>query len=100
MLHLNIMAIINFTHKGLRRLYLDDDQKGVPPVIADKLRRMLGALDAASAVDDMDMYPGWRLHALKGDLKGYWSITVTGNWRLIFCWNNGDASHLDLVDYH
>jgi proteic killer suppression protein len=44
--------------------------------------------------------PGYRLHALKGDLKGYWSVTISGNWRIIFTFENGDAFDVDLVDYH
>ena len=48
----------------------------------------------------MDLFPGWRLHPLKGDLAGFWSLTVASNWRLVFRFDEGDASELDLVDYH
>ena len=49
---------------------------------------------------EVGLFPGWRLHPLKGDLKGFWSVTITGNWRLIFRFEDGDAFDLDLVDYH
>ncbi len=61
---------------------------------------MLAAIDTASAVEEIALFPGWRLHRLKGDLAGYWSLTVTGNWRVVFRFENGDALDLDLVDYH
>ena len=64
-----------------------------------KIGRMLARLEEASEVDNMDL-PGFRLHPLKGDLAGFWSVTVSGNWRLIFRFEDGHASHVDLVDYH
>jgi len=94
------MAIGTIKHKGLRRLYQDDDSRGVSAAHADKLRDMLHALDAASTVDEIETVPGWRLHPLKGDLKGLWSMTISGNWRLVFRFEGGDAFELDLTDYH
>ncbi len=91
--------ITSFRHKGLDRLFAADDLRGVPPAMAAKLRRMLLALDTATEISDMDLFPGWRLHPLKGDLAGLWSLTVASNWRLIFRFDEGDASELDLVDY-
>ena len=67
---------------------------------AKRLRRLLTALNTAAIIDDMNAYPGWRLHPLAGDLKGSWCISVTGNWRLIFRFEDGDAFDVDLVDYH
>lgn len=61
---------------------------------------MLLAIDTAEAIGDLDVLPGWRLHPLKGELAGIWSLTVTGNWRLTFRFEDGDAFELDLVDYH
>jgi toxin HigB-1 len=84
----------------LKRLYETDSARGVPASFADKLRDMLAALDAAFSVADVGRYPGWRLHALKGDLTGFSSLTVSGNWRLTFRFEDGDAFDLDLVDYH
>jgi len=86
-------------HRGLRRLYEDDDPRGVIAEHAQKLRDILARLDAAGTVADMDL-PGFRLHALKGDLKGLWAVTVRANWRVVFRLDAGDARDIDLVDYH
>jgi proteic killer suppression protein len=85
--------------KGLKRLYEDDDACGVIREHVEKLRDILARLDAASTVADMDL-PGFRLHSLKGDLKGYWAVTVRANWRVIFRFADGDALDVDYVDYH
>ena len=60
---------------------------------------MLAHLDRAEKPGDLDL-PGYRLHPLKGSLKGFWSVTISGNWRIIFRIENGDALDVDLVDYH
>jgi toxin HigB-1 len=72
----------------------------VPAQSADKLTRMLAALNRTSAPEKLVALLGWRLHRLTGDRAGFWSLTVTGNWRLIFRFDRGDALDLDLVDYH
>jgi len=61
---------------------------------------MLAAVDTATAIENVALFPGWRLHRLKGSLAGYWSLTVSGNWRLVFRFVDGDAIDVDLVDYH
>jgi proteic killer suppression protein len=94
------MSIRSIHHKALARLFESDERRGLPADQVPKLRRFLAALDAASTVEEMNAYPGWRLHALKGDLAGFWSVSTTGNWRLIFRFEDGDAFDLDLVDYH
>jgi proteic killer suppression protein len=94
------MAIRNFRHRGLERLFVEDTPRGVSPAMAPKIKRMLFALAHASTVADMAVFPGWRLHPLRGDRRGFWSLTVTGNWRLIFRFKAGDAWDVDLVDYH
>ena len=94
------MAIRSIRHKGLRRLYAHDDSRGLPAAFGPKLRDMLHALDSAVTIEEIEIMPGWRLHPLKGDLKDMWSLTVSGNWRLIFRFENGDAFDLDLTDYH
>jgi toxin HigB-1 len=96
------MLLVRFGHKGLRQLYETGKAKGVPPAVADKLRKLLFALETAESLGQLEMFPGWKLHPLKGDLKGFWSLTVTGNWRLIFHYNEqgNTASDLDLIDYH
>jgi proteic killer suppression protein len=96
------VRLVRFRHKGLRQLHEDRNAKGVPPSMADKLRKLLFALETAEAVDELSRFPGWKLHPLKGDLKGFWSLTVTGNWRLIFHYEEetNTASDIDLIDYH
>ena len=88
-----------FRHKGLRLLFETGDRRKVRPEHADKLGRILARLDAASDVGDMDL-PGFRLHPLKGNLAGFWSVAVSGNWRVVFRFADGHASDVDLVDYH
>jgi proteic killer suppression protein len=86
-------------HKGLKRLYEEDDLRGVIAEHAVKLRDILARLDAAQTVTDMDM-PGFRLHPLKGEMKGFWAVTVRANWRVIFRFADRDAFDVDYVDYH
>ncbi len=78
------MHLARFRHKGLRQLYEDDNAKGVADAMADKLRKQLLTLETADTLDQVGRFPGWKLHPLKGELKGSWSLTITGNWRLIF----------------
>jgi proteic killer suppression protein len=73
---------------------------GFPAGTSKRIRDILLALDQAARIDYMDAYPGWRLHPLKGDLRGFWSVSVSGNWRVIFRFDNGMAYDVDLVDYH
>ena len=91
--------ILSIRHRGLRRLYEDDDPRGVIAEHAAKLRDILARLDAAGTMADLDL-PGFRLHPLKGELKGYWAITVRANWRVIFRFDDGDALDVDYTDYH
>jgi proteic killer suppression protein len=92
--------IRSFRHKGLRRLFEDDDMRGVPSQFAWKLRNILSFLNAANTPEEAAPFPGLRLHPLKGDMRGMWSMTVTGNWRIVFRFEQGDAHDVDLVDYH
>jgi proteic killer suppression protein len=91
--------IQSIRHKGLRRLYQDDDPRGVLAEHAEKLRDILARLDAARKVEDMDL-PGFRLHALKGDRRGFWAVTVRANWRVVFRFADRDALDVDYLDYH
>ena len=70
--------LVRFRHKGLRQLHEDGNAKGVPSAMADKLRKLLFALETAETLEQLGRFPGWKLHPLKGDLKGLWSLTVTG----------------------
>jgi toxin HigB-1 len=92
-------VIRSIRHKGLKRLYEDDDPRGVITEHTVKLRDILTRLDAAVTVNDLDL-PGFRLHSLKGDFKGFWAVTVRANWRVIFRLTEGDALDVDYVDYH
>jgi toxin HigB-1 len=97
--HYVYVVIASFRHKGLRRLYYDDDHRGIAADHAEKLRRILARLDAAGAVADLDI-PGYRLHALKGTCSGFHAVTVNGNWRVVFRFENGQAFDVDYLDYH
>jgi proteic killer suppression protein len=70
--------------------------------MADKVRKLLFALETAASLEQLGRFPGWKFHPLKDDLKGFWSLTVTGNWRLIFGYEGktNTASDIDLIDYH
>ncbi len=91
--------IESFRHKGLKRLYDEDDARGVLAEHAVKLRNILARLDASTVAEDMDL-PGFKLHALKGELKGFWAVTVRANWRVIFRFAQGNACDVDYLDYH
>ncbi len=91
--------IRSIRHRGLKRLYEDDDPRGVIAEHAGKLRDILARLDAAKSSADMDL-PGFRLHPLKGFRKGFWAVTVRANWRVIFRFLNGDVLEVDYIDYH
>jgi proteic killer suppression protein len=71
----------------------------VAAAYADKVERVLARLDVATEPGSMDL-PGFRLHPLKGDLAGYWSVSVSGNWRIIFRFDGANACDVDMVDYH
>ena len=72
----------------------------MPAEQAAKIRRILSAIDEANEPEEVALFPGWRLHRLTGELEGFWSVTVTGNWRVIFRFEDGNASELDFLDYH
>jgi toxin HigB-1 len=93
---------LRISHKGLRQLYTEGVTKGVPPSMVDKLRKLLLAIETATSVEQLGKFPGWKLHSLKGDMKGLWSLTVTGNWRLVFRYDekSNTARDIDLIDYH
>ena len=91
--------IQSIRHKGLRRLYEEDDARGVRAEHTEKLRDILARLDAAASVEDLDL-PGFRLHPLKGELKGLWAVIVRANWRVVFRFEEGKALDVDYVDYH
>ncbi len=91
--------IERFRHKGLKRLFEQGDPRGVNRQHVEKIENILGLLDVAERIEDMNV-PTFRLHPLAGDLRGFWSVTVRANWRIIFRFENGKAFDVDLVDYH
>ncbi|MGC4007727.1 MAG: type II toxin-antitoxin system RelE/ParE family toxin [Pseudomonas sp.] len=91
--------IISFRHKGLQAFYETRTTRGIRADHARRLARMLPFLDNATVAADLAI-PGWRLHPLKGDLEGFWSLSVSGNWRLIFRFIGSDIELLDYLDYH
>ena len=91
--------IRTFRHRALKRLFQDGDASKVP---ADQLKRIadvLAHLDTALHPVDVDL-PGYRLHPLKGDRKGCWSVSISRNWRIVFRFEDRDVFDVDLVDYH
>ena len=91
--------IKSFRHKGLRRFFETGSTSGIQASHAKRLWMLLVALETAQTIDDMDI-PGFRLHPLKGDLDGRWSVTVSGNWRMTFEFRDGNAYVVDYEDYH
>jgi len=91
--------IKSFRHKGLEKFYSSGSTKGIQAKHANKLRMQLIALDTAHDIEDLDI-PGYRLHRLKGSLKGYWSITVNANWRITFEFTDGNIYIVNYEDYH
>jgi proteic killer suppression protein len=81
--------IKSFKHQGLRKLFEEDQRKGLPAAMVDSLR----------IVGDLQR-PSFKLHPLQGDMEGFWSITVRANWRIVFRFEDGDVSDVDFVDYH
>jgi proteic killer suppression protein len=92
--------IESFRHKGLRRFYENNDRKSLPPEMVERIRDILTMLEAAETLEGLSGRPSFRLHALKGRLKGFWAVTVRANWRIIFRFADGKASDVDFVDYH
>lgn len=83
----------------MKRLYERGEGKGIRPDLLETVEDILARLDQANAPQAMNL-PGYRLHALKGDRKGFWSVTARANWRVVFRFDGGDAYDVDLVDYH
>jgi proteic killer suppression protein len=96
------VKIRNFTHKGLKRLYVDDNAKGLPPDTVDKLRKMFAFLDDLSDPEELRTLTAWKLHTLTGDRKGTLSLSVTRNRRLTFRIDLAEREicNVNLEDYH
>jgi proteic killer suppression protein len=91
--------IQTIAHKGLKRFYDQDDRSKLPPDMVERIRLIMEALDTAPTIEALSL-PSFRLHALKGELKGFWAVTVRANWRIIFRFEGGEVFDVDFVDYH
>ena len=91
--------IRSFKHRGLKRLYERGDRSGIRADLLEMVEDILARLDAAPNPEALNL-PGYRLHALKGNLKRYWSVTVRANWRITFRFEDQDAWDVELIDYH
>ena len=91
--------IRTFRHRGLKRLFQRNDASGLSAEQVSRIEDVLAHLDSATKPADLDL-PGYRLHRLRGGLKGSWSVRISGNWRIIFRVDDGDVYDVDLVDYH
>ena len=91
--------IASFKHRGLKALYDGRTARRVAPEHMQKLRDILGVIDRSQRTQDVDL-PGLRLHSLKGELKGHYAVTVSGNWRVTFRFEEGDVVDVDYLDYH
>ena len=96
------MKIRNILHKGLKNLYIQGDPKGLPANAVPKLNNMLAFLQDMQEIKELEMFPLWKVHKLKGDRKGTMSLSVTKNWRLTFIHNTkeNEINDLNFEDYH
>ena len=92
--------IASITHKGLKLLWEKDNSSKLPSEQVEKIKRILSVLNTAKTLDPMRAVPGYRLHRLTGELKGVWSIWVTGNYRIIFRLEDGNVYDVNYIDYH
>ncbi len=91
-----MVRIRGFLHKGLRRLYAEDNPKGLPPDAVDKIRKMLAFLQDMESADELRTIAVWKAHRMSGDRKGAWSLHVTRNWRLTFTVDTAENEILDV----
>ena len=91
--------IKSFKHKGLKDFFEQDNRSGILPHHAKKLQILLTALNVAKDERDMNA-PNWKLHSLNGNFRGHWSVSVSGNWRITFKFDEGDVELVDYQDYH
>ena len=87
-------------HKGLRALFEEDDTRHLPVDLVKRTKHVLALLHASQSPQSIQSRPGFRLHPLKGDRSGQWSMSVSANWRIVFRFVDGQAVDVDLVDYH
>ncbi len=95
----SFVTIKTFKNKGLKKFFESGIKAGIQPAHTNKIELILDLLDNALEVKDMN-FPGSNLHPLRGDLRLFHSVSVSGNWRIIFRFENGEAHDIDLIDYH
>ena len=91
--------IKSFRHKGLKTFFLTGNTSGIQAIHADRLSRQLARLNNAKSAEDVNI-PGWKLHSLSGKLNKHYSIEVSGNWRVTFCFDGEDVVLVNYQDYH
>jgi proteic killer suppression protein len=92
--------IKSFRHQGLRLFFETGNRSGIQPHHSSKLKVLLTAMNVSQSPSDLKVPMSWRLHQLSGDLNGHWSLTVNGNWRVVFNFDDGDIELVDYIDYH
>jgi proteic killer suppression protein len=92
-------VIRSFKHRGLKRFYERGDRSGIRFDLLDPIHEILTVLDGAAGPEALRL-PGYRLHPMKGEWHGFWSVTVRANWRIIFRFEGADAIDIQLIDYH
>ena len=95
----SLVTIKTFKHKGLKKLFETGSKAGIQPAHVKRIKLILDLLNSVKEANDM-AFPGSRFHPLTGNLKGFYSVWVNGNWRIIFRFENGEAKDVDLIDYH
>jgi proteic killer suppression protein len=95
----NAFMIKSFSHTRLEKFFYDGKKKGIQAAHAKRIALILDYLDAAEYIEDMN-FPGLDLHSLRGKRKGYWAVRVSGNWRIIFRFDDANAYDVDYLDYH
>lgn len=94
-----LFMIQTFRHKGIAHFFRTGNTRGIQATHANRLRLILTVLNQATHIKDLKL-PGLRLHTLRGDRKGYWSVSISGNWRIIFRFSDGAVYDVELIDYH
>jgi toxin HigB-1 len=96
------MKVLSIRHKGVKRLYLQDDGRDLPAEYVEKITAMLTFISAMGDEADLRMFPSWKAHQLRGNRRGTWSLTVSGNWRLTLAIDNKrkEVSDINFEDYH
>ncbi len=91
--------ITHFKHRGLKRFFLQGDPSRLPPEMIDRIDTILTKLHASKTIEELNVH-SYHLHELKGARRGTWAISVQGNWRITFAFENGEASQVNFEDYH